>query len=310
MAVMQMDRICVCALKRDRKPLLEFLQRQGTVEVIKTDSGGVFSSTDTTRSCALFEKNARTAATALEILNRHCPADAPLLGFLSGRKAISATESDAFAQRWGERLAAADRLIALEREIAQAQNDILKAEAAEEALVPWLDLPVAQTFKGTARTSAWIGSVQGERTAAQLVAQMTEAVPPIGPVHVEIVRSSKDMTSFYVLSLRRDAKGVEAALGALGFTRPANPPAKSRRGAGAPAREKAEAQGRIDASAAEIRGYEPLRDELRLLEDYRMRAEKIRGAVAADAVAARAGPLRLCDAGRRRGARRAARRAL
>ena len=47
MAVMQMDRICVCALKRDRKRLLEFLQRQGSVEITKVDPDGLFSSADT-----------------------------------------------------------------------------------------------------------------------------------------------------------------------------------------------------------------------------------------------------------------------
>ena len=36
MAVLQMKRINICALKKDRKPVLELLQRRGAVEV---DSG-------------------------------------------------------------------------------------------------------------------------------------------------------------------------------------------------------------------------------------------------------------------------------
>lgn len=276
MAVMQMDRICVCALKKDRKRLLEFLQRQGTVEMAKVDPDELFTSMDTLASRALFEKNIKTVVSALDILNRHAPAPSSLLGFLNGRKTLSVAESDAFAARSSERLAAAERLNTLEGEIAQAQADILKIEAAEEALVPWLDLPVPLTYQGTARTSAWIGSVQGEYDGAALLRRMTEAVPTLGPVHIEIVRSSKEMTSFYVVSLKRDARGVEDALSALGFTRPSSP--SSRVPAAALERlaeRKREAQARIDASRAEIKGFEPLRDELRMLEDYlRMRDEK------------------------------------
>ena len=33
MAVLQMDKICICAAKKDRKKILEFLQRKGCVEV-------------------------------------------------------------------------------------------------------------------------------------------------------------------------------------------------------------------------------------------------------------------------------------
>ena len=33
MAVLQMKRINICALKKDRKPVLELLQRRGAVEV-------------------------------------------------------------------------------------------------------------------------------------------------------------------------------------------------------------------------------------------------------------------------------------
>jgi V/A-type H+-transporting ATPase subunit I len=65
--------------------------------------------------------------------------------------------------------------------------------------------------------------VQGEYDAASLLARLTAATPAFGPVHIEIIRASKEMTSFYVLALKRDQKGVEDALAALGFARPASP---------------------------------------------------------------------------------------
>lgn len=276
MAVVKMDRICVCALKKDRKRLMEYLQRQGTVEVSKVKPDEWFSSMDTAASCALFEKGAKTAASAVEILNRYCPEKTSVLSFLNGRKVLSVEESEAFAERWSERMSAAERILSLEREIAQAQAEILKLEAAEEALVPWLALPVPLAFQGTSKVSGWVGSVQGERSEADLLRAMTQAVPTLGPVHIEVVHASKEMTSFYVMALRRDAQGVEAALAALGFTRPQNPSPRVPAEALERLKEKKRnAQARIDASTAEIKGFEPLREEFRLLEDYlRMRAEK------------------------------------
>ena len=255
---------------------MEFLQRQGLVEVSKVKPDELFSSMDTAASCALFEKGTKTAASAVEILNRYCPEKTSLLSFLNGRKVLSVEESEAFAARWSERMSAAERILALEREIAQARSEILKLEAAEEALVPWLDLPVPLSFQGTSRVSGWVGSVQGERSEADLLRAMTEAVPTLGPVHVEVVHASKEMTSFYAVALKRDAQGVEAALAALGFARPQNPSPRMPSEALERLREKRQtARARIDASTAEIKGFEPLREEFRLLEDYlRMRAEK------------------------------------
>lgn len=276
MAVVEMDRICICALKKDRKPLLEFLQRQGSVEVSPASPDELFSSMDTAVSCTLFEKNAETAARAQEVLNRYCPGPSSPLAFLQGRQELTVAESEAFAPRLQERMNAAERLLALERDILQARADLVKIDGAREALTPWLNLPVPQTFRGTARFSAWVGSVQGEHTASELLGKMEAAVPALGPVHVEIVRPAKEMTSFYVLALRRDAKAVEEALNALGFERPPNPssqvPAETLARLG---RQREELQARMDAAMGEVRQHEPLREELRLLEDYlRMRAEK------------------------------------
>ena len=57
MAVLQMKRINICALKKDRKPVLELLQRRGAVEVdsvLPEDS--VFSRTDTSANRSVFQK--------------------------------------------------------------------------------------------------------------------------------------------------------------------------------------------------------------------------------------------------------------
>ena len=99
MAVLQMQRINICALKKDRKQILEVLQRRGVVEPcdLKAEDE-LFQQSDTSQQQAQFEKNASAARQALEILNNYAPVKTSMLSSLEGRKAISEAEYRAFDQ--------------------------------------------------------------------------------------------------------------------------------------------------------------------------------------------------------------------
>lgn len=101
MAVLQMKRINICALKKDRKPVLELLQRRGAVEVdsvLPEDS--VFSRTDTSANRSVFQKNITAAASALEILGQYAPEKKSMFASLEGRELKTGRDYDAFAQKY------------------------------------------------------------------------------------------------------------------------------------------------------------------------------------------------------------------
>ena len=80
MAVLQMQRINLCALKKNRKAILERLQELGAMEIdirLEDDSG--YTTMDVSNSRATFEKKAQTADRALEILQRYAPEKACLV---------------------------------------------------------------------------------------------------------------------------------------------------------------------------------------------------------------------------------------
>ena len=55
MAILPMKRILICGMKKDRKEVLEFLQRQGVVEITSPAAqDDVFTSTDMTSSSVQF----------------------------------------------------------------------------------------------------------------------------------------------------------------------------------------------------------------------------------------------------------------
>ncbi|MFQ8843011.1 MAG: hypothetical protein ACLR8P_21150 [Clostridium fessum] len=66
-----MQKLCICALKKDRKSLMEFLQAAGVLELsAEAEPDEVFKRTDTLEDRQKFERNAATADRALEGLPR------------------------------------------------------------------------------------------------------------------------------------------------------------------------------------------------------------------------------------------------
>ena len=71
---MPMKKVLICGLKKERKHILEFLQRQGAVEVTsKTPEDSVFQKMDVSSSRTVFLRNASQAEQALEVLSKYAP---------------------------------------------------------------------------------------------------------------------------------------------------------------------------------------------------------------------------------------------
>ena len=80
MAVLQMQKLCICALKKDRKSLMEFLQAAGVLELTaEAEPDEVFKRTDTLEDRQKFERNAATADRALEVLAAVVPEETSML---------------------------------------------------------------------------------------------------------------------------------------------------------------------------------------------------------------------------------------
>ena len=69
MAVLKMQRLGICAWKKNRKQILELLQRRGVVD-IDTDAveDEVFKRTDTAEARGAFERDVQLAEHVLETL--------------------------------------------------------------------------------------------------------------------------------------------------------------------------------------------------------------------------------------------------
>ena len=86
MAVLQMQRISIYALRKNRKPILEWIQRCGAVEindVLEEDS--VFRRIDMTAQKTQFDKNIAASKQALDVLHQYMPEKTPFREALPSR---------------------------------------------------------------------------------------------------------------------------------------------------------------------------------------------------------------------------------
>ena len=277
MAVLQMQRISICALKKDRKAILEKIQSMGIMEMsqVAEDEDG-FEKMDTISARQSFEKKASLSESALDILDAYAPEKKSMFASLEGKKLV---ESDQFAKitaKKEEILEKAERIVACNKEIAEHKAESAKLENQIEALVPWLSLDVPMNCKGTGKTAMLLGTMPGETTLESVYEQIQTGEAQTDAVDVEIINSDQDATYLAVLCLKADAGAVEEALRAAGFAKP------SQTVHAVPAKETAELKTKIEQLnkkieeiEEEIKGCAKFRGELKVIGDYyRMRAKK------------------------------------
>ena len=247
MAVLQMQRISICAMKKNRKAILERLQELGAMEIdiqLPDDSG--YKKMDITNSKATFEKQAQVADRALEILQEYVPEKTGMLASLNGKPLIDRELFNKAAKSQDNFLETARRIVALDKQIAEQKATIQKLENQLEMLVPWLSLTVPVSYMGTRKTAVLIGTIAGAQGLEGIYSLLAKYAPKVDAIDVQIISTDKDYTYLAVVCLTRDVQIVEEALRAGGFAKPAQASSK------VPAEYKKELKEEIDDSTRQI----------------------------------------------------------
>ena len=277
MAVLKMQRITICALKKNRKAILEKLQSLGVLEVNHIlDEDEDFRKMDTAERKTGFEKAAAAVDQALAILEQYAPEKKSVFSALEGKKLISADEEMKVREERRDLLRIARQIYDLDREHAEQQAAVSRLTNSIESLTPWLGLDVPLKTTETERTVFFPGVMPGGTTAGRICEILEEKAPDTAGADVHIV--SRDQSTVYlgVVCLKEDAGAVEEALRGEGFARPAQVWDET------PETEKAD----LEAEAAymrkqaadteeKIRALAKRREELQIVADYyRVRADK------------------------------------
>ena len=273
-----MSRIYIYGSKKDRKAVLEYLQRQQILDIIEPDAENEevgFSNINTSESQSEFLHNSQLGEKALDILNDSAPEKKGMLASLNGREALSAQEYYSYVDNIPKTLEIVNKITELSAKKAQLQGDIIRCRTVIEELKPWalLDSPIEgeKTQSAISLTGVFGGALTAEDILSRYYAH--EDAPSL---HLEVINSLPQQTYVFAVCKSDKVGKCEAILREIGFSRPKTSYH------GIPS-EEIESQEKLieklDEEIAdtenEIISYADLRDDIKFMTDYySMRAEK------------------------------------
>lgn len=216
MAKLQMQKIEIIALLKDSKNVIERLQRRKAVELINIDDDKLIKM-NTSSEMAQFERSLATATSALEILDKSIGYKPSLLEALNGRHAISTANFAERKKQTDKTLSMCRSITDCSKKISAYKADSVKAQTNIDTLKPWLSMDLPRGFKGTKRTSAFIGSLPGTVSAGEVEAALSGNTGTAADV--DIIFSSKEQTGMVIVCGKADEDTVFDRLRDMGFSR-------------------------------------------------------------------------------------------
>lgn len=271
MAIMQMQRVSICALKTDREAILKRLQAMGIMEMnVESVQEDGFASESTLEEQQELLRKAQIMEQALDVLESYAPEKKSIFASLEGKTEIGTAQLQAIVGQKEHLLKKAELLTTRNKEAAEKKAAILKIENQIESLEPWMGLHVPLNFPGTKKTSTFFGTMSAGTTEEMIYELLADRASEA--VDVEIVASEKDGVYLAVFCMKEQKRLVEDALRSGGFVKPVYVSGQT------PAEEKADLikekqklqeeidriQGEIKAGAAFRQGFQILSDSYRL----------------------------------------------
>ncbi len=274
-----MQKLGVYALKSRRKETLEFLQKLGAMEIAyRPEAEERFEKMDTATQRIRFERIADMFDHALDLIKQNTPPEkTPLLSGLE-RELISEAEMDEVIRDRSKYYSDAKKIVALEKEIAEAEAAIVRKSNKIEALRPWEKLDIPLNAEGTKKTVFFIGTFPEILTEADLARLcLGDSEKPL-PVSCEVIHAENQQTEVFVAAHKTVAKDVEINLKSRGFVKMPFITHRTPKG-GMEKREKeiVSEKERIASVKKQIGDFKEYAEKYRIASDYyRTRAEKYR----------------------------------
>ncbi|MDO5701887.1 MAG: V-type ATP synthase subunit I [Lachnospiraceae bacterium] len=279
MAIVSMQKLSICANKRNRKAILETLQNLGNVEVFTDGIGDdELVKLDTQSARAAYERNADSFDRVLKLLDTYAPGEKKGMSLFAEKASVKKSDYEKVVGDIKTYMADQAEILGCEKEINECGGLILKNRNQIESLTPWLSLDVPMNTTGTKETAVFIGTLPQSTSQEALYAAASKDLPEPGALTAEIISDSNEMTCVCVISLKRDSAKVEENLRSIGFARPSQITEDVPEAAKADLeREIAELEKRTESLKSMIASYGDRRGEYRIAADYfRTRAEKYR----------------------------------
>ena len=267
MAKLKMKRIEIVTLNENGKEVFDYLQRCGTVQITKYDTQK--EGFDTQKSVSQFEKRRQVAEEAISILGKYSPQKKGLLESFCDLEELEEKDFEKMSSEIDDYTRKCYEIVDLQKSINEEKAQIVRHKTRIEAVKPWEMLDIPMIYKGTKSTAVFIGTISGAQTEEGILLSLSELLPEVEDINVEVVSSAREMTCVVITTHKSDEEAVYGAIREMGFMYPTDPtrhPPKVR---------IARLLGEIEASekkiedmTEEIKSYSESYKELEFTADY------------------------------------------
>lgn len=284
MAKLPMLKMTILGLRRERKAVLETLQRMETVEVsdlVRAEDEEklleVFRHKDVAYAVNTFDEHIRDSIEAREILASYTKKYHKAPSLFDGRDTKTEEEYAAFEKKYPVVLRYTQDILRRHRRILELESKIREEEARSEAYEPWLSLNAPLENRETQMTFSTPVSLPIEKAGDDLE-RILKSYAEEGdlPLSVTDLGTDNGRKFFYIVAMKRDRSLVEEALRRLGGSPPVHTSSLLPREAKERSIQRREASLKeIEEDKKRIMQYEEKIDDIIFLEDYeRLRLEK------------------------------------
>ena len=226
MAKLTCKLVHIYGLEKEKRGVLERLQELSVmdIETVSEDellgqSPEGYQKTDTQSQTTAYERQLSDAEEALKIIGRRFPEKKGLLASFEGPPLIR--REDFYLDRNAIQTAVTEihDVLEWERTIAEQKAEIIRLKTTAEQMAPYASLDVPLSFSGTARTTAFIGSVAGNYTLEDLLTALAEQDPTVD-FYGEIVSTNSDTSFVFLCCPVAQREQAAEALRTLSFARP------------------------------------------------------------------------------------------
>lgn len=229
MAVLPMLRVNIYGLLKDRKKILEALQRRGAVDIEDKDiNSESITRQDTTAMVNTFAKQIQLFEQALIVLEEKSPENRSAFESLKGKKELSLEEYYTFVSETDVIVQEAKKVVALSKKIDEKKAEKVRLELLNESLAPWEGLDVPMGYTGTKKTTAFIGIFPEKKSVEEIIKDFNENLAKDGVdkekerlyIDVEIVSGDENQTCCIIFCEKMNEKKAESVLREIGFSKP------------------------------------------------------------------------------------------
>lgn len=216
-----MEHINVYALRKNRKGILEALQRKGVVQVENVSiEDSIFTKEETSQKQTVFLKNSSLADNAVGILNKYAPEKSSMLSMFEGRKPITVDNYYMYVDDANEIMRVAYDILNSEKMIEECKAEIAKYKSQIESLEPWKTFDINMNFKGTTTTETFIGVIPQIVSREEILSELSELSEEDVSAELKIISSSATQTCIFLICTKRFSGVVNETLRRFGFSRP------------------------------------------------------------------------------------------